>query len=408
MASYTLMHKKIPVIDVTIPEGSGTITEIHEVYHTDHLPIGVKIVDGKILRQSLNSWWRNRRIPASRDGLHNITEHPDFLDSDLLMEKCFGLSLSDQYWINPRDNPLSWSEINFFENDFSEDVGNILFGTPTEGELDLMSPDNTSDGWLKKKWKIINGKRHLIKAGSAPAWQEPYNEVIATMIMNRLGINHTPYSLIIQDDYPLCVCENFVTPNTELITAWYIGQFEKRPNHVSVYQHYLTCCERLGISNASDETDKMIVLDYLIVNEDRHQNNFGVIRDANSLDFLGVAPIYDSGSSLWFNHLTHEIGLMKRLSCKPFKNKHDEQIKLVKSFDWLNLSKLTGLDEEIRVLLNNATTIDRKRSEEIIKGLNIRISKLKKIIANHNNTYRVDNIEDDLTKDIKYSGSKNK
>lgn len=39
-----------------------------------------------------------------------------------------------------------------------------------------MSPDNATDGWLKKKWEIINGKRFLIKGGN----QEPLNEVIAT------------------------------------------------------------------------------------------------------------------------------------------------------------------------------------------------------------------------------------
>ena len=407
MANYTLMHKNIPVLAVSIPEGSGTITEIHDVYHIDHLPIGVKTVDGKIWRQSLNSWWRNRKIPASRDGLRNLTEHPDLLDPDLLMEKGFGLSLSDQYWINPVDNPLNWSSINFFENKFSEDVGDILFGTPPTGELDLMSPDNTSDGWLKKKWKIIDGKRYLIKAGSAPAWQEPYNEVIASMIMNRLGIHHIPYTLIIQDGYPFSVCETFVTMDTELITAWYIGQSEKRPNHISVYQHYLGCCERFGISNIAIEIDKMITLDYLIANEDRHQNNFGVIRDANTLEFLGVAPIYDSGSSLWFDHLTHEIGKTTRLGCKPFKNKHDEQIKLVESFDWLDLSKLTGIDEEVGELLKDAISIDGARKDEIIRALKIQISKLDQIIANHSNIYQVDNIKHDVTKDIAYSGNKN-
>lgn len=40
----------------------------------------------------------------------------------------------------------------------------------------LISPDNTSDGWLKKKWTIIDGKRCLIKSGSAPFFQEPLNE----------------------------------------------------------------------------------------------------------------------------------------------------------------------------------------------------------------------------------------
>ena len=44
------------------------------------------------------------------------------------MMKCFALSLSDQYWLNPAEQPLEWRKVNFYHNDFSEDVGNILFG----------------------------------------------------------------------------------------------------------------------------------------------------------------------------------------------------------------------------------------------------------------------------------------
>lgn len=34
----------------------------------------------------------------------------------------------------------------------------------------------------------MNGKRCLIKGGSGATWQEPYNEVIASRIMERLHI----------------------------------------------------------------------------------------------------------------------------------------------------------------------------------------------------------------------------
>ena len=28
-----------------------------------------------------------------------------------------------------------------------------------------MSPDNTTDGWLKKRWTVMDGKRCLLKGG---------------------------------------------------------------------------------------------------------------------------------------------------------------------------------------------------------------------------------------------------
>ena len=236
------------------------------------------------------------------------------------MEKCLGLSLSDQYWICPQSRNLKWSEINFFENNFSDDMGNILFGKVSSGEMilndeiSLMSPDNTSDGWLKKKWKIINGKRCLIKGGSGAIQQEPYNEVIASKIMERLDIPHVKYSLIMEEEYPYSICEDFITPQTELISAWYVMQTEKKPNHISVYQHYVNCCEKLGIPKIKESLDQMMVVDYLIANEDRHQNNFGVIRDVKKLNFIGSAPLFDSGTSLWFDKPTPMIGRTAKIA----------------------------------------------------------------------------------------------
>lgn len=236
-----------------------------------------------------------RAIPASRDGIKEALLELNLSATQKLLNKSYGLSLSDQYWICPSGSELTWGDINFFKNSFSEDVGNVLFGKGSSEAISLISPDNTSDGWLKKKWSILNGKRYLVKGGSGATRQEPYNEVIATKIMERLGVYHVPYSLLKQEDYPFSVCKNFITPKTELVTAWYVLNTRQKPKHVSVYQHYIDCCEALGINGIVQALDKMIVVDYLIANKDRHQNNFGVIRHAETLEWMGAAPVYDSG-----------------------------------------------------------------------------------------------------------------
>ncbi|MDR3154072.1 MAG: hypothetical protein LBW85_07355 [Deltaproteobacteria bacterium] len=51
----------------------------------------------------------------------------------------------------------------------------------------------------------------------------------------------------------------------------------------------------------------MLAVDYLIANTDRHLNNFGALRNAGTLDWIGFAPVYDSGSSLWHDRETPEI-----------------------------------------------------------------------------------------------------
>ena len=40
--------------------------------------------------------------------------------------------------------------------------------------MDFSSPDNTTDGNLKKRWKTMDGKRCLVKGGSDPFRQQPF------------------------------------------------------------------------------------------------------------------------------------------------------------------------------------------------------------------------------------------
>jgi len=395
------MQQGIKVAEVIL-NSSHAIDEIVKVYDEARLPIGTKTHDGKLHKQMLNAWWYNRRIPLSRSGLKAHLEKQPFLTPDVLQMKSWGLSLSDHYWMNPVSEPLNWNEINFFDHAFSEDVGDMLMGKKQSGNLDLVSPDNTSDGWLKKKWKIINGERCLVKAGSAPAYQEPYNEAIASLLMLRLGIDHIPYHVVIERDFPYSVCENFVSKETELVSAWYVMQGTKKPNHVSLYEHYIACCEAHGLTSARTEIDKMIVIDYLMVNEDRHQNNFGLIRDVKTLKFIGIAPIFDTGSALWFDQLTHMMGSTRRLDCKPFKKNHEDQLKLVKSFDWLNLERIEGTLDDIKKLLVGSLYIDEVRSTRIIEVLQIRIQKLKDHIKNDQKND--DDIKADVQENIAYSG----
>lgn len=404
--SYTLMHREIPVAGILLNPANGWIRKIGTVYDTSHVPVGVTVKKGQIDRAGLNEWWRGRGIPASRDAFHGMLEELGIATTELLAEKCYGLSLSDQYWLCPENSGLEWSEVNFFENPFSEDVGNILFGEPVAGQsLSLVSPDNTSDGWLKKKWKIADGKRCLVKGGSGATQQEPFNEVLATRMMERLGIPHAVYSLCYEKGYPYSICEDFITARTELVTALYLMQTKKRENHVSVYQHYINCCEEHGVPEIRRSLDQMMVLDYLILNEDRHQNNFGVIRDAVTLEYLGTAPVFDSGTSLWWSTPTTRIGGMERIHCKPFKKSHEEQIRLVSSYDWLDLSKLHGIDEEFREIIGNSEFIDEKRRDNLCTALRNRIGSLQKIIDSSVGKYTVvDDLSMDVKENIAYHG----
>jgi len=403
---YILMHKNVPVADLELDTASGSISAVGSAHEEAHVPVGIFAKKGKIDRAALNEWWKGRAIPASRDGIRHALAELNISTTQQLLDKCLGLSLSDQYWICPKKSGIEWRNVNFFDNAFSDDIGNILFGKGSSSDkISLMSPDNTSDGWLKKKWTILDRKRCLLKGGSGAIQQEPYNEVLASRIMDRLSIPHVAYTLMLQEDYPFCVCEDFITPQTELVPAWYIMQTQKKPNHVSVYQHYLDCCEALGIPGVKDSLNRMMVLDYIIANEDRHQNNFGAVRNAETLEWIGAAPIYDSGSSLWFAKPAALISPRAKVPCKPFKADHDEQIKLVTSFDWLDFSSLKDIDEEFHEILNGSLFIDETRRDALCSALRKRVEMLAEIVNSRITLFPVDDLSKDVSENTAYSGT---
>ena len=385
---YILMHKNIAVADVEIDEDLGVITSIDNLSAREHLPVGVvhqlrheETVD----RYALNHWWAGRSIPASRMGIADALEALGVSSTKQLITKCLGLSLSDHYWFRPYGSSVAWEDVNFFDNAFSDDIGDVLFGMNDKNDgFDFISPDNTSDGNLQKRWKIIDGKRCLLKSGSSPYSQQPFNEVIATIIMNKLGIEHVPYTVTWIDDKPYSVCEDFVTKDTELIGAWRVLQLRPKANHENEYLHYVSLCKELGV-DIVPALDRMIVLDYIIANEDRHFNNFGLLRDANTLEWIGAAPIFDSGTSLWYNKSASRF-ISSDIICKPFKKTHGEQLKLVSSFDWLDISKLNGIEDEIlNVLCEDKAVryVEAERAKAIAAEVRKRIDALESVAVGH-------------------------
>ena len=383
MMKYILMHREIEVAEIELDELSH-ITNIYEVYAEEHFPVGTLGKHG-VDKTMLAKWWAKRSIPASRSGLRETLDLLHMSVPQELLAKCYGLSLSDQYWISPKDRLLMWKEINFFDHDFSEDVGNLLFGYGEFSDsMSLISPDNTSDGQLIKKWKIADGKRVLIKGGSNPYQQEPLCEVIASGIAERLCIPHTKYTLLWEHEKPFSVCQDFITSETELVSAYHIMQSRKKPNDLSDYEFYLSCAEQLGVKNIREQTEKMIVLDFLIGNEDRHFNNFGLIRNAVTLEWIGVAPIFDCGTSLWYNTQESLIKpLSPNLPAKPFKKTHREQIKLVKDFSWLDMKKLKGMEEEMEEILSQSPYISRERRTVLCDAFCQRAELLGEIANEH-------------------------
>jgi hypothetical protein len=93
----------------------------------------------------------------------------------------------------------------------------------------------------------------------------------------------------------------------------------------------------------TDFRNKMIVLDYLISNQDRHFGNFGYLRDADTLQIKGPAPLFDFDKSMnigfWNTNIENDIA-------KPFAYTHAEQIQLTSNLNWVKLDEVKASFKE--------------------------------------------------------------
>lgn len=200
--------------------------------------------------------------------------------------------MSDQYWVKPADSNIEYKDINFFEHDFKDSkFTNATFssGVDSSTKISLISPNNTTDGRLKKTWIIENNKRYLLKGGYKNEVMQPFNEVLASIICERLGFNHIKYTIEVINEKVVSKCECFINTDTELIPAHQIlYEIQKKEN---VYEEYIKILENKGINNVREKLENMFILDYLILNEDRHLNNFGIIRNVNNLNWIDIKDI---------------------------------------------------------------------------------------------------------------------
>ena len=71
--------------------------------------------------------WNMRAVPDTIKGIQQQLKRLGEETSQSLMLRAYGLSLTDHYWMQPISAELYWKRINFFENDFSDEHGRIMF-----------------------------------------------------------------------------------------------------------------------------------------------------------------------------------------------------------------------------------------------------------------------------------------
>lgn len=295
-----------PVLAFEYDPESGRACSSGEVLDHDRLPLEFT-TRGKsaLYAKRIDEWWRSRAIPSTRDGIRRVLESLGAASTGELLDRTYGLSLSDQYWVRREDDPAEWKDVNFFDNPFDEALGEILLTSYSSShDISLNVPDVSTGGDLPKRWTIdrATGRRLLVKSGRTG--QEPMNEVIASRLCMRLGVPAARYSLARNGNRLVSTCADMLSNHEELVSAWQVLQSVKAVNGLNSHDQWIRAAVDFGADERAvrDTTDDWLVVDYLMRNTDRHYNNFGLIRNIETLA-VRPAPIYDTGASLWSGEL---------------------------------------------------------------------------------------------------------
>lgn len=96
-AGYTIMRKDVEVAHFLWIPSRNDVTAVDRVYNEVDAPFGCRDHTGRVTRGKIQSWLRNRSIPAPRAGVAERLGHMGIESTSELMAMSLGLGLSDQY-----------------------------------------------------------------------------------------------------------------------------------------------------------------------------------------------------------------------------------------------------------------------------------------------------------------------
>ncbi len=157
-------------------------------------------------------------------------------------------------------------------------------------------------GSFLKAYSELNGRKVYYKLSNYNATEgvtghESVNEIIVDRLLTKLGIEHLHYTLIHADilvggkliETWLCASDDFKRRGESKIALDQYYEAEKQQEETP-----LAFCLRQGWA---DYIWEMLLVDYLILNRDRHGANIEILRNSRQKT-IRPAPLFDHGLSL--------------------------------------------------------------------------------------------------------------
>jgi len=196
------------------------------------------------------------------------------------------VSLTDIYWVKTSDEEISYEKINLYNNSLNEAVVELsLRGKPMTVTNQELAPDLSTKGCFPKAWIRREKDFILLKDGGDDAVQK---ELLASRLCQCFDFKQVKYQEGFYDGQKVT--------ESKIITSKQYSIVSKMAFEIYAQNHDLNVldeCLRID----KETYYGMNILDYLVGNIDRHPENWGLLVDNQTNEYVSLYPIMDFNQS---------------------------------------------------------------------------------------------------------------
>lgn len=261
----------------------------YEVERMGELPFGF---------DDINTWLDSRKSSKHNAHLQKLMRKMGCDDNEGFIRTTHAATINDTFWVKSARENITWEQISLYSNQFTETISRLAF----EGvglyvaDFSSTSPELACEGSFRKCFRkeehcgTFGSDIFIYKRGNeyGPGL-EPYCEMLASEISAIISPeNYVPYQTVQLHNKLASKCNLFTNEKYGYAS---FSKLMKAKSLQDVFDYF----ENIGASQAFRE---MLVVDSLCFNQDRHAGNYGVLFDNDTLEIIGMAPVFDLNLSM--------------------------------------------------------------------------------------------------------------
>lgn len=254
-----------------------------KVLNSNLLPLYLKRVS------DAKSWLETRAIDSHRANSRLLKKALRFAEKDDVSTVLHvnAATITDTYWVRAIGSGLKYEDVRFNKDNFSNLALRGLYSSFNSAakHKDTKTPELTNVGSFEKCWKLKDAKWWIYKFANQ---KEQFSELFVYELGKELQMNMAYY-----EKGDKCVKTLDFTDSAKVILEPAYSFMGDEEDYIKVVEKLKELCP-----TAIPNYIKMIFLDTITANADRHTGNFGLMRDAKSGELLGLAPNFDNNMAL--------------------------------------------------------------------------------------------------------------